>query len=324
MMKSTTGLAFALRALTVVALATAAAPVFAQDDDVLGDDEGDDGDDGDEEEPSSTGDARADDGPTDPSGGGSDSDDRGPAPSSDDAPAGDRPVLEETVYVVQGKPFLAQGHFELTPQLAQSVNDSFTSHTGLLVSGLYHLKENVAIEATVGAFFWWDAGAAGPRLGGRDTDLTVELRQKENLAPERVKLYQFPYLVAGNLQWSPLYGKVNIQDFVLGQFNLYLSVGAGVTGLQLETLTPGPPGNKTFVELKGLGGVLPPVALTTSFGGGLRFYFTEWLGVRVEVRDYVMPLAVFQTGDTAVDDADAPSFDVTNLVLGQVGVSFVF
>ena len=196
--------------------------------------------------------------------------------------------------------------------------------TGLLVSGLYHLKENVAIEATVGAFFWWDAGAAGPRLGGRDTDLTVELRQKENLAPERVKLYQFPYLVAGNLQWSPLYGKVNIQDFVLGQFNLYLSVGAGVTGLQLETLTPGPPGNKTFVELKGLGGVLPPVALTTSFGGGLRFYFTEWLGVRVEVRDYVMPLAVFQTGDTAVDDADAPSFDVTNLVLGQVGVSFVF
>jgi hypothetical protein len=76
--------------------------------------------------------------------------------------------------------------------------------------------------------------------------------------------------------------------------------------------------------LKGPGGVLPPMALATSFGGGLRFYFTEWLGLRVEVRDYVVPLSVFQSGDNAVEDADSPSFDVTNFVLAQAGVSFVF
>lgn len=240
------------------------------------------------------------------------------APAADgDAGAVEKPVLEETIFVVQGKPFLAQGRFELTPQFAQSVNDSFTSHTGLMVSGLYHLKENVAVEATVGAFMWVDERSGNPRLGGRDTDLTVELRQKENLAPERVKLYQFPYLLAANLQWSPMYGKVNIQDFVLGQFNLYLSVGAGIAGLQLETLTPGP-NSQTFVELTSA------IAPTTSFGGGLRFYFTDWLGVRVEVRDYVMPLAVFQSGANAIADADAPSFDVTNLILAQFGVSFVF
>lgn len=237
---------------------------------------------------------------------------------------GEKPVLEETIYVVQGKPFLAQGHFELTPQFAQSVNDSFTSHTGLMISGLYHLKENVALEATLGVFGWWDqVGVTAPRLGGRDTDLTTELKQKENLAPERVKLYQFPYVLAADLQWSPLYGKVNVQELALGQFNVYLSVGAGVAGLQLETLTPGVP-DKKFVALKGPGGVLPPMALTTSFGGGLRFYFTEWLGLRVEVRDYVVPLSVFQSGDNAVEDADAPSFDVTNFVLAQAGVSFVF
>jgi hypothetical protein len=67
-----------------------------------------------------------------------------------------------------------------------------------------------------------------------------------------------------------------------------------------------------------------PVAPITSFGGGLRFYFTDWLGVRLEVRDYVMPLAVFQNGANAVEDADVPSFDVTNLILTQLGVSFVF
>lgn len=274
--------------------------------------------DGDEEE-------EASDAAPDAAADGDDGDAADAKPAADEAPvlAAEKPILEETVYTVQGKRFLMQGRFELTPQFAQSVSDQFTSHTGVLVSGLYHLKENVAIEATAGAFFWWDQpGVSNPRLGGRDTDLTVELRQKESLAPERVKLYQFPYLFAGNLQWSPLYGKVNIQDWVLGQFNLYLSVGAGVAGLQLEALQGSGGANKEFVELP------TPIALTTSFGGGLRFYFTDWLGVRVEVRDYVMPLSVFASGDNAVPDANAggtgPSFDVTNLVLAQLGVSFVF
>jgi outer membrane beta-barrel protein len=293
------GLVTPLRALAAALAVLGTAPAFAQDD--------------------AAADEAGDDGATDEAGDGAATDEAGDDAAGDAAadPTAPKPVLEETIFVVQGKRFLAQGHFELTPQLALSVNDSFTSHSGLLVSGLYHLKENVAIEATVGAFGWLDSRSGAPRLGGRDSDLTVELRQKENLAPERVKLYQFPYLIAGNLQWSPMYGKVSIHDVVLGQFNLYLSVGAGIAGLQLETLTPGV-AEEEFVELK------TPIAPLTSFGGGLRFYFTDWLGVRLEVRDYVMPLAVFQSGDNAVADADVPSFDVTNLILTQLGVSFVF
>jgi outer membrane beta-barrel protein len=230
--------------------------------------------------------------------------------------------VEETIFVVQGKPFLSQGKFELSPQIIQSVNDSFTSHTGLAASGLYHLKENVAFEVAGGVFGWWDVG--GPRFGGRDSSLTVELRQKESLAPERVKLYQFQYFLAADAQWSPLYGKVSVQDLALGQFNLYLSVGAGVFGLQLESLTQNGV-TKAYVPLAPTFGVLPTMAASTTFGGGLRFYFTDWLGVRLEVRDYVIPLAVHDTGADAVSDAgDGPSFDVTNLVLAQVGVSFVF
>ena len=240
-----------------------------------------------------------------------------PAPTAaDEAPV----TTEETIFVVQGKPFLVAGKFELSPQLAQSVNDSFTSHTGVTASGIYHLKENVAFELTGGVFAWWDVG--GPRLGGRDSELTVELREKESLAPERVKLYQFPWFVAADAQWSPLYGKVSVHDLALGQFNLYLSVGAGVFGLQLESLTQNGV-QKSYVKLPGSFGIdgIPTGTLSTSFGGGMRFYFTDWLGVRLEVRDYVLPLSVRETD---VDDADGPSFDVTNLVLGQAGVSFIF
>lgn len=244
------------------------------------------------------------------------------APEGASAEAASAPI-EETIYVVQGKPFLVAGDFEIAPQIAQSVNDSFTSHSGLLISGIYHLKENVAFELAAGAFGWWDVG--GPRLGGRDSELTVELREKESLAPERVKLYQFPWLIAGDAQWSPLYGKVSLHDLVLGQFNLYLSVGASVFGLQLEALTQNGV-TKSYVELPNTLDVLPAMGLSTTFGGGMRFYFTDWLGIRIEVRDYVIPLAVREGAavDGGINDADGPSFDVTNLVLGQAGVSFKF
>ncbi|MBM4280926.1 MAG: outer membrane beta-barrel domain-containing protein [Deltaproteobacteria bacterium] len=308
-------ISISLRAL-LCSLPLVTAPAFAQDDDSEA---------GDDEQESTEDDAAEGD---------EESTDKGAADAKkgEDADAGGegseaalaKPVLEETIYVVQGKRFLARGHFEVTPQFVWSVNDSFSAHTGMMISGLYHLKENVALELNAGVFSWWDEpGVSQPRLGGRDTAMTTELRQKENLAPERVKRYQFPYVVAADLQWSPLYGKVDFHELVLGQFNLYLSVGAGIVGLQLETLTAGGP-DKTFVELNGPFGALPPVALTTSFGGGLRFYFTEWLGARVEVRDYVTPLSVFQSGENAVADADVPSFDVTNTVLAQVGVSIVF
>lgn len=241
-----------------------------------------------------------------------------PSPGAPADAAAEKTPIEETIYVVQGKPYLVAGDFELTPQFAQSVNDSFTSHTGLMLSGLYHLKENVAFEVAGAAFGWIDVG--GPRFGGRDSELTIELRDKESLAPERVKLYQFPWLVSGDAQWSPFYGKVSLQDVALGQFNLYLSVGASVVGLQLEALTQNGR-QKSYVTLPATFGALPTMTLSTTFGGGLRFYFTDWLGVRIEVRDYVIPLSV---REDEVDDADGPSFDVTNLVLAQAGVSFKF
>lgn len=233
--------------------------------------------------------------------------------ATDEASAGDADI--QTIYVAQGKQTLVGGRFELSPQIAQSVNDRFTSHTGLLLSGIYHLKENVAFELSVGSFFWWDdpggAGDKGPRLGGRDTDMTIEIRQKERLAPELVQLYRLTWLTTADLQWSPIYGKVAVQGMQLGQFNVYLSVGAGVTGLQLENQQD----LQTYYPLPN------SVSLTTTFGGGLRFYFGDFFGVRFEVRDYVNALSVLQQD---VPSEPFSTFDVTNTVLAQLGVSFLF
>jgi outer membrane beta-barrel protein len=235
--------------------------------------------------------------------------------------------VEETVYVVQGKPVLVHGRFEVAPMFGQTASDQFTSHTGVLVSGIYHIKENVAVEVVGGVFGWWDIpGTTLPRLGGRDSDLTAEIKFKERLEPERVKLYQFPWLLAGDLQWSPMYGKVSVQDWILAHFNVYLSVGAGVVGLQMEETNLAAGQEKVFVPLNGPFGFLPPLALTTSFGGGVRFYISEHIGFRFELRDYVTSLGVVNDPNSGsfVEDALEPTFDVNNMILAQVGVSFLF
>ena len=128
------------------------------------------------------------------------------------------PVAEEvdiqTIYTVQGKQRLVAGSFELAPQIAFSINDRFIVYSGLLLSGIYHLKENVAVELSGGGFMWWDdpfgATDTGPRLGGRDTEMTVEIRNKERLAPELVQLYRLTWFTTADLQWSPVYGKVAV------------------------------------------------------------------------------------------------------------------
>jgi outer membrane beta-barrel protein len=224
--------------------------------------------------------------------------------ASDDAEAAPEKVAGEakedvqTIFVIQRKPILVAGAFELSPQFVQSVNSRFVDHTGFIFSGIYHIKENVAVEFAAG------------NLWSNDTDLTQELIQKEHLAPEYVKFYELTWLATADLQWSPIYGKLSIYDRVMGEFNLYMSVGAGLTGLRLENKRDDP-GNYLIED---------DTQLTATYGGGFRFYFTDWFGVRFEVRDYVQALAVYQdqtqTGES--------SYDVANTVLSQLGLSLIF
>lgn len=317
-----------------------AAPASAQDDDEEEEDDSDlyadeDDDEDEDEEEEDEGEDEGDDEDEegedededeDDEGGDEDDGDSGSAAASDegDAAAGEGGTDADlqTIYVIQSKPRLVAGSFEFAPQIAQSVNDRFTSHSGLILSGIYHLKENVAFELSLGGFFWWDnpfgANDRGPRMGGRDTEMTVEIRQKERLAPELVQLYRLTWLTTFDLQWSPIYGKVSVHDVQLGQFNVYLSVGGGITGLQLENQQA----LGEYYQLPGpLGPEIGPMTLTTTIGGGLRFYFGRYFGVRLEVRDYVNALSVLQQDVTSEPFS---TFDVTNTVLAQLGASFIF
>lgn len=212
---------------------------------------------------------------------------------------------DETIYVVEEKAYTIGGKFEITPQLVLSFNDRFTNHYGGMITGMYHLRENVGVELAAGY------------LVGVASEITNEIREKGRLAPEPVDLYALTWIATTNVQWSPIYGKVSVLDLVLGHYSLYFSVGTGVTGLQLER----------YFDQPGTQYELPmPVAFTSTIGGGLRIYFLDWLGARIEIRDYVQANAVAKDVDSDKDEdfPQGPYFDVQNYYMIQIGTSFIF
>lgn len=86
----------------------------------------------------------------------------------------------------------------------------------------------------------------------------------------------------GHLVWSLAYGKVRWLGGAIGRFDFQVSLGGGAT-----------------VEPGDLG-------LTGSFGFGMKFYFNEWLALRLDTRDIVHSQQRVQLGvDKVVNDITA-------------------
>jgi outer membrane beta-barrel protein len=86
----------------------------------------------------------------------------------------------------------------------------------------------------------------------------------------------------GHLVWSLAYGKVRWLGGAIGRFDFYLALGGGAT-----------------VEPGDLG-------LTGSGGFGMKFYLSEWLALRLDVRDHVREQKRVQLGvEKIVNDVSA-------------------
>jgi outer membrane beta-barrel protein len=86
----------------------------------------------------------------------------------------------------------------------------------------------------------------------------------------------------GNLVWSLAYGKVRWLGGAIGRFDFHVAIGGGAT------VEPG------------------DIGLTGSAGFGLKFYFNEWLALRLDTRDLVHDEQRVQLGvDRVVNDITA-------------------
>ncbi|WP_338867420.1 outer membrane beta-barrel domain-containing protein [Myxococcus stipitatus] len=154
---------------------------------------------------------------------------------------------EDRVKSVQRKVYRKKGRFELSPLISISVNDPFYSKVGASLRGAYYLADTLAISA-------------------RGTLMQVVPSDDVRLAKGAffAKIYNSvpEWSAMGDVEWSPVYGKVAFLNSIL-HFDGYLLAGAGVVKTETSSL-----------EGRGLN----PAA---DLGLGMRFVAKDFVAVNV-------------------------------------------
>ncbi len=183
--------------------------------------------------------------------------------------------LSDRIKSVQRKTFLKEHRFEVFPFFALDLNDPFYQH--LIVGGSigFHLVDSLELEAR-GGFVFAHLKQDAIKFVRQQTDSLLEN------PPE------FKYHADLDLSWAPFYGKISILGEGIMHFDTYITAGLGAFGTDAG---PNFAGN---------------------IGLGLRYFMTDWLVTRVEIRDYLF-------ADTRNDTAD-----VQNLLILSFFVSGFF
>lgn len=218
---------------------------------------------------------------------------------------------DESIYVVQRRAYSKRGKFELTPMVFQRLNFKFSNYTGVALSAGYHFRENLALEvvSSVPVLFF-----------SSYSNLVTDLFDQESLEPEAVDLKQMDYFAGTSLNFSALYGKFDVYGVLL-DYDFYAVAGFGLTQTR-ERCSPLRDGAECepFQDREDFGTRAPEDSadewrVSGHFGGGLRLFFRDWVGLRVELRDIVY-------ADRAAI-GDEITTDITNNVFLFAGASFL-
>jgi len=177
--------------------------------------------------------------------------------------------LKDRVRPVSGHLFLMDGRFEVSPGIGLSLRDAFWQKVGFGAAFTYHFTESVGLSARATYNLSLISGAAQicDPVGGGCAQPTEEELSTFNGAPANVSFGRLGLLASVDLQWAPLYGKLALFSEKILNFNMYVLAGPTV-------LMYGPSGASEFTA----GG---------NVGVGFRFFFNEWLTLRLEVRDVI-------------------------------------
>jgi outer membrane beta-barrel protein len=203
------------------------------------------------------------------------------APGPEGAGRGIVPASDESVYVVQPRAYSKSGRLEVTSAFYTSLSNRFVGYLGPGISVAWHVRENFAIELN----------SSIPGVIRRYySDLVYETLALK-LEPIAVDLKQMTWFAALSLQFSTLYGKLDLYGHLV-DYDFYVAGGAGAA-TTVEICEPA--GQNGCSDPRGglLYGERTPssqadaVKLLGSLAGGMRVFFTENLGLRFELRDLV-------------------------------------
>jgi outer membrane beta-barrel protein len=172
--------------------------------------------------------------------------------------------LESLVRVVQQRPVLKAGRFELLAGAGLVVNDDMYTHWLATATGRVHISEWISIGATYAKYFSEPSGL-------RDT-VTQDFEVFPELSATR-------WYAGGDVTFVAIEGKFVFFDDVISYWDIYASIGGGVT-VTSRSDDPKPTG---------------------MIGVGLRMYLTDWLTLTFELRDHMF-IEEFNAGNEFVNN----------------------
>ncbi|MBI3073937.1 MAG: outer membrane beta-barrel domain-containing protein [Deltaproteobacteria bacterium] len=176
-------------------------------------------------------------------------------------PTGVAHAAEDTVRVIQPKPFVRQGRFAIAPMLGLSLNDPYIQHVFVGASATYHITELFAV------------GATADYALSATTKLTDALLEKLNV---RTALSPIDFMAAANFEYTPIYGKFALVNRVAIHWDVGVSLGLGA----IRTTATG-------------------YHFMAQLGAALRFHLTRWLTLSFEVRDHLFSESLTVSGQAA-------------------------
>ncbi|QED25897.1 outer membrane beta-barrel domain-containing protein [Microvenator marinus] len=194
-----------------------------------------------------------------------------------------RAQFDDKIHVLQPKPVLQKGRFELAPRFGVSVNDDVYRSFKLGLNANYHLSETFYIG---GLFDWFDFGDA---IGGVTASYEAIANQTGASADSPVVQW------AGGLElgYVPFMGKLSLFNSAIVYYDFAVSVG----GMWINA------GSVSIPSAAGKPGG------TIALSG--RFFTNKWIAFTVEVRDLIF-----------MQDLEGVSGALSNVLTFAGGFSF--
>jgi|GEM_PF-2019325 len=205
------------------------------------------------------------------------------------------------VKVIQTKFFLKYRRLELTPHIGYVGNDNFITRLHLGLAATYHINDIFGIELTV---------AGMPNL--QETDykpLTRRFQRESEVVPDITRV-TFLATLGGAV--SPIYGKVELGNNRIINYDIYFIGGAGMVHTQDDTAIIRSPcddlptvrerkdrSNPTVTENGCY--LVDQEHFASYIGGGLRIVFNKWVGIRLDVRNITHIEQAWRNGDVGLE-----------------------
>ncbi len=120
------------------------------------------------------------------------------------------------IAVIQKKYLDKTGRFEFFGGLNVSLNSQYFNLIGFNLVGSYHFNER------------WGVELQGMFLSSMERSVTEGLRTGQAITTEDIVTPESYYGL--NLRWSPIYGKMSLREKTINPFEVYFTLGLGLTG----------------------------------------------------------------------------------------------